>query len=128
MMLDDRQPDSRAPIRSGWPAPDITIAIADDDARVRHTLLGDHPRFETVAAVGSGIALVQLCATVGPRVALIDVMMPTGDEMAIRAEPSPVAADETLAETASPAAGAPLWRRSVSPRRSAPPRCSTRSP
>lgn len=87
-MFDDQQPTSSGRRRTGPPASDITIAIADDDARVRLALLAlldGHPRFETIGSVGSGIELAQICAAVRPRIALVDVMMPGGGEAAIRA-------------------------------------------
>lgn len=65
----------------------IKVVVADDDSRVRAALvalLGTDPRFEVVAELSDGTALVETVRGTGADVVLLDVRMPAGGAEAAR--------------------------------------------
>ncbi|WP_167305813.1 response regulator [Nocardioides euryhalodurans] len=66
----------------------IRVIVADDDESIRNTLaaiLETDERFEVVAEVPDGYALVDVVAQLRPDVVLLDVHMPGGGVAAARA-------------------------------------------
>lgn len=92
----------------------ITVAIADDDAQVRHaltSLLLTDPRFDVVGHADNGADLLELVALGRPHVALVDVQMPGGGpELVSALQDGPPVVPVVVSSETSPSVVAAMLR------------------